>query len=261
MSALQPIYNNAIAYKQGLVISVASNTTLSVTSGVTRSQADDYDINVGDFFGAQTATVINAANVGVVNGLDQGTLAASTVYAVYAIADQANYNQPGLLLSTSLTAPLLPNGTFPSNYNTFVRIGWAVTDASSHFLVLNCSGQGSVVQYTYDSPVRVLNAGTSGTQAAVSLAAVVPAIDNILVDVGGDFVADAASKTATICPSGGTIANSRFIYNAQVAAVHVIQDYAVQANLISGAPKIDYIISAATSSLSLYVNGFWDYLA
>jgi hypothetical protein len=227
---------------------------------LTRSEADDLDINVGDYFGAATATTLNAANIGVLNGLDQGALAASTVYAVFAIADQAGYNPAGFLLSTSLTAPLLPNGTFPSNYNTFVRIGWAVTDASSHFLVMRQSGQGSVVYYEYDAPVQVLNAGTSATQAAVDLSAVVPPVNGVLVNVNGNFVSDAASKTAKICASGGTIASSRNIFNAQVAAVAVIQNYAVEALLISGDPKIDYIISAATSTLSLYVNGFWDYL-
>ncbi len=259
MSALQPIYNLPIAYKQGGKITVATNTTLTVTSCLTRSMADDLDINIGDYFGAATSTTINAALNGL-NALDTGDLAASTVYAVYVIADQAGYNPAGFLLSTSLTAPVMPVGVFPSGYNSMVRIGWAITDASSHFLVLKQSGLGSVINYTYDAPIKILNAGTSGTQAAVDLSSVVPAIEGMMVDLGGDFVSDTAGKKATVCTSGGTIASSRFIFNAQVATVHVIQDYMVPVTLISGDPKVDYIISAATSTLDLYVNGFVDYL-
>lgn len=259
-NALQPIYNNAIAYKQGFKITVASNTTLSIASGVTRSSLNNLDINIGDFYGDETATTLDSATVGL-NGIDTGILQASKVYYIYAIADQAGYNVSGFLMSLSATAPVMPNGVFPSNYNSIVRIGYAVTDASVHFIPMTISGEGSVVTYTFDVPVKVLNAGTSATQAAVTLTSCVPAVAGIPVIVGGDFVSDAASKKATICTSGGTIASSRFIYNAQVAAVHVIQDYVVPATLISGAPKIDYIISAATSTLDLYVNGFVDNLA
>lgn len=261
MSALQPIYNLPIAYKQGGVISVASNTTLSISSILTRSLADDLDINVGDYFGAQTATTVDSSVVGL-NGLDTGTLAASTVYAVYAIADQAGYNPAGFLLSASATSPLLPNGTFPSNYNTFVRIGWAVTNASTQFISMKQSGVGSVVQYTFDAPVRVLNAGTSATQAAVTLTSVVPAVDGIPVVLGCDFSGNAAADTAKLCYSGGTIANSHNVITAQVAGgtAHITPTMVIPAALISGAPKVDYILSTASASLSLWVNGFVDYL-
>lgn len=259
MTTLKPIYNLAISYKQGGAITVATTTTLSVASVLCRDSSDSLDINVGDYFGDQDATTINAANNGL-NGLDTGSLQASKVYAVYAIADQAGYNVSGFILSLNASLPLMPDGTFPSNYSSYRRIGWAVTDGSSHFLTLKQSGVGSVVEYTYDAPAKVLNAGTSGTQAAVDLSAVVPAIEGIPVVLGCDFVSDTAGKKATLCYSGGTIASSRNILNAQVATVHVIQDYVIPAALISSVPKVDYIISAATSTLDLYVNGFVDLL-
>lgn len=259
MSALQPIYSLPTAYKQGGKITVATTTTLSISSVLTRSAADDLDINIGDYFGAQTATTLTASGTGL-NALDTGVLLASKVYAVFAIADSAGYNPSGFLLSLSATAPTLPNGIFPSNYNTFVRIGWAVTDASALFKTLIVSGTSRVVRYTYDVPIKILSAGTSATQAAIDLSTLVPAVAGIPVDVGADFVSDAAGKKATLCTSGGTIASSRFILNAQVATVHVIQDYTIPAALISGLPKVDYIISAATSTLDVWVNGFTDLL-
>ncbi len=119
---------------------------------------------------------------------------------------------------------------------------------------------GNVVQYTYSAPVKILNAGTSATQAEVDVSSLVPAVHGMPVIYNCDFVSDAAGKKATLCPTGNTIANSRYILNAQVATVHVIQDYEIPTILDNGVPKVDYIISAATSSLDLYVVGFTDFL-
>lgn len=260
--ALQPIYNLPTNYKQGGKISVASNTTLSVTACLTRSLPNNLDINIGDYFGENAgpnATIINGAVNGL-NGLDTGTLAASKVYAVYAIADQAGYNPSGLLLSLSTSTPQLPNGTFPSNYNSYKRIGWAVTDSSVHFLVINCSGDGSTVEYTYDAPVTVLSAGTSATQAAVDVSTVIPAVSFMPVRLGTLFTPNAAKDTAKLCASGGTIASSKEVITGQVAAVAITPTMNIKVALISGVPKVDYILSTASASLSLYVNGFTDYL-
>ena len=259
MSALQPIYNLPIQYKQGGSITVASGTTLSISSCLVRANADELDINIGDYFGDQDSTTLNAALNGL-NGLDTGSLAASTVYAVYAIADQAGYNQPGFLLSTSLTAPVMPNGIYGSNYNSFVRIGWAVTGGASTFLTLKQSGQGSVVEYSYDLPVQVLNAGASAVQAAVDLSAAVPAVEGMQVKLGCSLNPAAASRTAKICYSGGTIASSQNVMTGQVAAVLLTQVLELPVALISGDPKVDYIMSNADSNLTMYVNGFTDLL-
>lgn len=258
MSALQPIYNLPIRYKQGGNITWASNTTLTISPVLTRSVADDLDINVGDYFGTPTNTTLDAAVVGL-NGIDTGTLGASKVYAVYAIADQAGYNPSGYIISLSTSAPQMPNGVFPSGYNTYVRVGWAVTDSSSHFMVLKLSGQGTTVEYSFDSPVSVLSAGTSATQAAVDLSAVVPAIDGISVNLGCNLVGNAAGDTAKLCFSGGTIANSKNIITAQRAG-SITQNMEVPAALVSSLPKVDYILSTASANLTLSVNGFTERL-
>lgn len=258
MSALQPIYNLPIRYKQGGNIVWTSNTTLTITPVLTRSGADDLDINVGDYFGTPTNTLLNAAVVGL-NGIDTGALAASKVYAIYAIADQAGYNPSGFLMSLNLTTPRMPNGVFPSGYNTFVRIGWAVTNASSQFMVLKLSGQGATVEYSFDAPVTVLAAGTSATQAAVDLSAAVPAIDGISVNLGCSLVGNAAGDTAKLCFSGGTIANSKNVVTAQRAGA-ITQNVEVPAALITLLPKVDYILSTASANLTLSVNGFTERL-
>jgi hypothetical protein len=68
---------------------------------------------------------INAANIGVVNGLDAGALAANTWYGLWGIS---NGSISGGLLSTSFSAPTMPGG-----YTFKKRIGAFLTDGSSHF--------------------------------------------------------------------------------------------------------------------------------
>lgn len=263
MSALQPIYRAPIAYKQGGVISVTSNTTLSITSLLQRSIANDFDINIGDYFGANSATVLNAAVVGL-NGIDTGALAASTVYAVWAIADAAGYNPSGFILSlNSTTGPQMPYTVYRSGYNTFVRVGWAVTDSSAHFLTLRVSGQGSVVRYTYEIPPFVLNGGVATSQTAVSLSSSVPAVNLIPVQFAAQLVAGAASQSGQVCVSGlagGVIANSKNLVIGQVATVANRGTFEVPAAVTSGVPAVDYTVSNAASNLSLWVLSFDDYL-
>ena len=66
---------------------------------------------------------INSAASGV-NGLDTGSIAASTWYAVYII-----YGVSGTagLISLSASSPTLPSG-----YTSFVRVGWVYTDATAN---------------------------------------------------------------------------------------------------------------------------------
>lgn len=254
-SNLQPIYNLPIFYVSGMTPSVATNTTLSIASGICRDQADAIDINIGDYFGAQTSTTVNGGTTGL-NALDTSTLAASTVYALWAIADAANYNVSGFLLSTSLTAPVVPKGIFPSGYGNLRLVKYAITDATVHFIPMKASGNGNSTTYTLDAPVRVLNAGTATTQTTIDLTSCVPAVDGILAIVGTTFTPAAASHTGTLCTSGGTIANSHFITTGQVTSVAITQTFTIPVTLISGAPKIDYILTNGSDTLSVYVIGF-----
>ncbi len=257
--ALQPIYNSAIAYKQGGKISVASNTTLTIETILTRDFLNSQDINIGSYFGAQTSTTLNSATVGL-NGIDTGTLGASKVYAVYAIMDQAGFNPSGFILSLNQSTPIFPSGVFNSNYSSYVRIGWAVTDASSHFMPLKQSGNGSVINYTYDSPIQVLSSGIATVQTALTLTSSVPSVDGMMASFGVNLVPAAAGRFVSLCTSAGTIGVSQNLISGQVATVAIRGNFEIPVTLISGVPKIDYAVSNADSSASIWVTGFSDYL-
>ena len=64
------------------------------------------------------------------NGLDYGTLAASTNYGVWLIGDSRGYNPVAAVLSlTSNAYPLMPLG-----YDSMRLIGFADTNSSTHFV-------------------------------------------------------------------------------------------------------------------------------
>lgn len=128
---------------------------------------------------------IDGSTVGA-GGLDTGTLAASTWYALFAIYNPAAGTQ-SCLASLSATAPTLPSG-----YTMFHRFGWARTDASIHFW--RTKQEGRDVRYIVGTnPVRtrLLASGAAGntstpTWVAVDTTTDVPTTASaIVVGLGG----------------------------------------------------------------------------
>src|SRR5579863_8991112 len=105
-----PIYSLPHLYISGLNISVASTTVLALAPGQARDSQDNIDMAVGfpNLQGivypaalnglSQVPLFINSAVNGA-NGLDTGTLAASTNYAVWLIGDSRGYKPVAGLLS------------------------------------------------------------------------------------------------------------------------------------------------------------------
>lgn len=99
------------------------------------------------------------------NGLDTGSVAASTWYSIWVIYNPTTNTVAGLL-SASATAP-----TMPSGYTFKARVGWNVTDGSNHFLRLIQSGR--IAQYVVGTnPASIvpllISIGTVGTYSATS---------------------------------------------------------------------------------------------
>jgi hypothetical protein len=259
----EQIINQPALYINGLQLSndaTTPNTKLDVAAGVCRDSTNTVDINVGNYLGANpnlsanTATVINTAVVGA-NGIDTGTLAASTIYYVFAIADVTNnpLRPPACIISTSAT-PLLPTG-----YGYYRRIGWAATDGSTHFAVFYQDGNGSVRNYWIDVPVKVLNAGTSTSFAAVDLTSgyMPPIATNVFLQ--SDFTPNTAGDAAAFRPTGSASTNGMLQVTGVVSAKVQSVEIELPCLLASSLPKVDYKV-AASGSLSLWVVGFQDNL-
>lgn len=225
-------------YCNGLAISWASNTTLSVAIGSCNDSTNGFDMK------STSVITINGAVNGL-NGLDTGSLAASTVYYVYLIGDYINSNVTGAILSLSSSAPYLPAG-----YELYRRIGWAVTDGSTHFVKMYQSGAGLNRTYSFDEPLLILSGGTSATFAAIDLHTMIPAIDGLLLNAQMGLVPVAAGD-ALYLRSGGSSATNGRVMVAQVAATSFVEEISVVSKLVTGVPTIEYKVGAGTGSGSL----------
>lgn len=110
---------------------------------------------------------INSAASGA-NGLDTGTLAASTWYYVYVIN---NGTTTAGLISASLSSPTLPSG-----YTYIARVGAIRTDSTANKYPLAFKQSGRRVQYALTSASNMtayptLASGTGGTWSVLTITA------------------------------------------------------------------------------------------
>lgn len=240
MSVNIPVVNAGYLAVQGLELAVASTTTMTMESGQARDSSNVNDIILSD------AVTINAANNGI-NGLDTGDLANATLYAVYAVGDSTFNNDPGAVISATLTSPLLPVG-----YDMYRLIGYVRTDGSAHFLTGYWSGSSNERTFVYDVPVATaVTAGNSATYAAVTLTTFVPPVQNVLANIETNWTANAAADTMALQPFDGVGDTVKYIALVAGATAHTLVREYVQAQLDSGAPKINYKVSAGTVAINV----------
>lgn len=235
-----PVVDLGNLYAQGMELAVASDTTLTMASGHARDSS-----NVNDIVLSASVT-INAATNGI-NGLDTGVLVLSALYAIYAVGDSSGNNASGACISANASQPLLPVG-----YDMYRRIGWVRTDASVHFLKGYWSGSSNQRLFVYDVPIATaVTAGASATYAAVTLTTFVPAFNNVAVLIESNWTANAAADNLAYQPFNGVGDQVKYIAPVAGATAHtIVRDY-VQAQLDSGAPKINYKVSAGAVAINV----------
>lgn len=247
----QPLTNLSTLYATDCKVSWASNTTLTIGTGQVRDSTNTYDI-----VSASTLT-LNAATNGA-NGLDTGSLAASTWYAVFLIFDYSKNNPVACLLSTSSTAPVMPSlSSTGVTYNAFRFIGWQRTDGSSHFILSTILGNNKSRHHFWDSSISVLTAGAATTTTPFSVAAAVPpgatatSTKNVLLDVA--FTPATAGDSVLLTPAG-SVATQSALVSGSVAAVS--QKMSINVPAVGITPTLQYKNSAASGSTSVFVRGF-----
>lgn len=248
-----PVENLPFLYINGMNVSndaTTPNTKLDIASGQCRDSNDVMDLNL------TTGVVLNTALIAKLNGLDTGVLLASKVYAVYVIGDSTNKHTTGTLLSlASNSAPLMPFG-----YDSYRKIGYAVTDSSVHFLLAYVAGNNNVRQFVYDSPQATsVTAGTSATYAAIVLTTLVPAVDQTPVTFRANWTANAAADTFNM--QGGNSTGDAWSMTAPVAGAtaHTIGFGSVLSQLVAGVPTANYKVSAV-GGVAINVAAFTFYI-
>jgi hypothetical protein len=240
MSNLQPVINLGNKYVNGCLGAWASTTTRTVAAGQLRDDTDTFDIVV-----AAPLTVSSA--VSGAGGLDTGTIANNTVYAVFVIFDPTGAVPPALLLSTSFTSPVMPS-VRGVTYGAKRLVDFTKTDGSAQFLLdYNFSSNSSLVYKQFDAPIVVLNAGNAGTATTVDLSGSLPTSITGRAKLQADYTPHAAAETAQLKPFGAT-ANTAVI-SGIVASVKQTNIFDVLPS--SGAPKLSYLLSVTTSPAAL----------
>jgi hypothetical protein len=270
--AIPQIQNEAIyalprLYTSGLSISPASTTLLAVSPGAARDSTNSIDMVVGlqNYFGIdnpallvagyQPGLLINSAVNGV-NGLDTGTIAASTQYAVYLIGDSRNYNNTAAVISLTSN---YPGPIMPSGYDSYRLIGFMATDSSSHFVYSTSKPQNiaGLLQY-YNSPaIAVLTGGTSATFAAMDLttssAMPTTTLQNTIVTLLVVFTPAAVGDVVQFRPTGSTATANLATITGVTAGFAQTQYIQVIAGVGSSKPEIDYKLTSSADAVTVSV--------
>ena len=246
MAVAIPVVNASNTYVDGLEMAWTADETISIAAGRARDSSDVNDIIVD-------AALSGSNIVAGVNGLDTGTVAASTMYAVYVIGSSLGVVSPAGLMSLASSA----TPTLPFQYDEYRRIGWVLTDGTSDNLLFWQYGSDKTRQYYYDVGISELSGGSSATYAAVDLASSVPPIaTNVIMDVA--YTPNGATDVAEFLPFGSSATNGIVRFGYGVAGAQVGQAV-IPCQLDSGVPKIQYKVTSG-DALTLLTSGFYDYL-
>lgn len=263
------IYALPNLYIWGLKLSVATptaGTIICVAPGAARDSNNAIDMVVGleNYFGIDNPPVLAAgyqrglfvnSAVNGANGLDQGTIAASTQYAVYLIGDSRQYNNTAAVLSlTSNVGPKLPSG-----YDSYRLIGFWATNGSSQFVYSSNKPQNISGLLTYfNSPaVTVLSGGNATSFTAMDLTtnSAVPTttLQNIIVTLLVTFTPAAAGDVVQFRPTGSSATSGLPTIVGVTAAVAQTQYIQVIAGVGASKPEIDYLVTSASDAVTVAV--------
>lgn len=288
-----PMVNLGSLYINGLIISVDATTPLSVIDvevGQCRDSTNINDIVINPVYNLKTVPPTLTANYVTasllfngVGGLDSGTVAAYTMYAVYAIGSSTNQaylvnyspiNQvppvelpysayPGAaLLSANFVQPTLPQG-----YDMFRRIGTVTTDINGHIIEFRqiANNDNSRTMF-YSEVIQSVANGVAAGYTTVPLNAVggvqsVPASGGVVPYEVTLFVAFTPSATGSahvvnFKPTGSSAGSSYAQFGGPVAAV---ANYGYVTIPVPVTGNIDYKVGAG-DSVGFGVTSFVDFL-
>lgn len=149
----------------GLVVTHVDNENIQIEIGGCRDSTDERDIDL-----------TSAANIDITGsgagGLDTGSVAANTLYAIHTIFDSNETNAVDGICSLSPTAP-----TMPATHDLFRHTGWILTDSTSDIIPFKQTGRLAERFMRYETEkgnTSALLAGKSTIWAILNLALFVP---------------------------------------------------------------------------------------
>jgi hypothetical protein len=243
-----PVEQLPFLYISGMNVSVASNTVIAIAPGQCRDQNDNIDIPV------PSVQYINSAVNGA-NGLDKGTLAASTNYLIWEIADSKNKLQPaGLLSLQSNVGPLIPYG-----YDSMRLIGAVSTDGSTHFVAADVLNAAYYKGYFLQPAVSVLSGGNATSFTAIDLSTPIPTTTDpfVIALCTVTFIPAAVGDTVQFRPTGSSATSNLPTITGIAAGVAQTQNIALNCGVGSSKPEVDYKVTVSGDAVSVSVYGYY----
>lgn len=243
----QYILNGTPRFGEGCRLEFTSGTIVSLRAGSVFDLAGFQGITIA------SAVAVNTATVGAVNGIDAGSLAARTWYAVYAIGDSNGVNASGGLISLSFTSP-----TLPGTHDIFRRVGALFTDDVPGFRDFIQTGNDARRVYQYRDDVQgpdqaILRQGGATAFVNLDAAEVIPPAT----------VTRRVARLTVINESAGVDAFIRHAVNPEARGPHVIppgNSQRVDLRLDNTTTNIQYGHSGAGGSLTVLVEGYEEQL-
>lgn len=242
-SSYIPFYCNGLGISNNAVLPLVK---LDVAAGSCLDSTGTFQISLS------SSVTINIANSGL-NGLDSGSIAASTMYAVYLVADPVTQQASGAMLSlASNSIPLLPYG-----YSAYALIGYVSIGSASHILPGYWSDNDSSRRlFIYDAiQASSVTAGASTSYANVNLISLVPNVNNTLVKVYTSFNANAAGDILNLQAGNATGDEAIIIAPVAGSAAHTstMSEILAQPVTISSvsSPVINYKVSAGAVAVDV----------
>ena len=201
----QVIVNAGTKYVTGMQVSYAAANKLSVTAGAAREYTNVNDIIAPVSFDVYT-------NRQGLNGLDIGTIAASTSYTLFAVCNSYDKSIVGAVLSTGVNAP----NALPEGCDMYWVIAHNIkTDGSSNLLPFVRVGNGHIRTHLFDAPIAVVTAGSATSFTAVDCDGIVPPNCKALLLVS--LTPNSAGNAVYFRPVGFAAANGETAVSGSVA--------------------------------------------
>ncbi len=255
MSTYQQVVNQPFLYVSGMEMTYVSATTISIAAGACRDVTNTFDINVPN------ATTLSLAANGI-NGLDQGAVAASSIYDVYAIMSPLlshSSQASGYIASlNTANAPFLP----PS-YSEVRHVGWIVTASDTTIQKFIQSGHNNERTYWYDTAIQTAAITLTSTYSTVDLSVGVPPLLHADVKLTGVFTAATAGDTATVTPFSTSLATTPVTAVISGPVISQATPYQIYTAVGIGSGKAEVSVKSSAASgdtITMFVASYKDSL-
>jgi len=235
-----------------LTLSYINAAQVQLGSGVCRDSEDFFDIR------SDTDLTASITSVGA-SGLDTGSEAADTWYAVHLIADSTSINSPAALLSVSSHNPTLPVG-----YDKFRRVGWVRNDGGSDFLKFLQIWDANTKRVVYDeiaATTRVLSGANATTFTSVDLSSFIPVTSRNAMFLSEFETGSTGSELHEVKyrPAGFSAATNDSLWQQRTADISANKSR-MQIQLPCVGQSIEYRVDNVINLVSLSVAGYDDEL-